>query len=128
MPMWSCLRFIGSVSMTYLAQAGNLSDKILLTCSLPMNKSDSRLMIGNAMSGAETLARKARRAHVVSAFSTVPARCCFPCSSSRKNPPYLVFCGDDKGAKKRAASLIRDAGLHPVDAGPFSAACYVEPF
>jgi len=60
-----------------------------------------------------------------------------PCKTSRaavfegrKNgsPPDLIYCGDDKGAKKTAAGLIRDAGFNPVDVGPLSTARYVEPF
>jgi predicted dinucleotide-binding enzyme len=42
--------------------------------------------------------------------------------------PSIVFCGDDAGAKVVAASLIRDAGFGPVDAGPLRIARYAEPF
>ena len=42
--------------------------------------------------------------------------------------PDLIFCGDDEGAKKTAASLIRDVGFNPVDMGGLSAARDVEPF
>ena len=49
---------------------------------------------------------------------------------ARKNKtrPDLVFCGDNKKAKKTAARLIRDAGFHPVDVGDLSLARYIEPF
>jgi predicted dinucleotide-binding enzyme len=43
-------------------------------------------------------------------------------------PPDLVYCGDHKGAKKTAATLIRDVGFNPVDLGALWAARYVEPF
>src|SRR5690242_9563313 len=56
-----------------LAQAGNLSGKVVLTCSLPMSKDDSHMVIGHTTSGAEALAAKIPKAHVVSAFSTVPS-------------------------------------------------------
>jgi predicted dinucleotide-binding enzyme len=56
-----------------LAQAGNLSGKVVLTCSLPMSKDDSHMVIGHITSGAEALAAKIPKAHVVSAFSTVPS-------------------------------------------------------
>jgi 8-hydroxy-5-deazaflavin:NADPH oxidoreductase len=112
-----------------LAQAGTLSGKILLTCSLPMSKDDSRLVIGHTTSGAEALAAKVPGAHVVSAFSTVPSEALFPVFERRKNgtPPDLVYCGDNRGAKKTARRLIRDVGFNPVDMGPLSAARYVEP-
>src|SRR6476620_5089062 len=55
-----------------LAKAGDLSGKVIVTCSLPMNADDTGLVIANTSSGAEELARKAPRAHVVAAFGTVP--------------------------------------------------------
>jgi hypothetical protein len=42
--------------------------------------------------------------------------------------PSLVYCGDDEGAKELAATLIRDVGFDPVDAGPLQIARYTEPF
>jgi predicted dinucleotide-binding enzyme len=39
-----------------------------------------------------------------------------------------VYCGDSNGAKRVAATLIRDAGFDPVDAGPLRVARYTEPF
>jgi predicted dinucleotide-binding enzyme len=39
-----------------------------------------------------------------------------------------MFCGDDRDAKKIAATLIRDVGFEPVDAGPLKIARYLEPF
>jgi len=113
-----------------LAQAGTLSGKVLLTCTLPMRKDDSELVIGHDTSGAEALATKVRGAHVVSAFSTVPSEVLFPVfERSRKGRlPDLVYCGDDAEAKKKAAGLIRDVGFHPVDLGALSMARYMEPF
>jgi predicted dinucleotide-binding enzyme len=113
-----------------LAQAGALSGNVLLTCSLPMNKDDTHLVIGHTTSGAETLAAKIPGAHVVSAFSTVPSEVLFSVFEQRGkgSPPDLVFCGDHEGAKRTAARLIRDAGFNPVDMGPLSTARYIEPF
>jgi 8-hydroxy-5-deazaflavin:NADPH oxidoreductase len=113
-----------------LDQAGALSDKTVITCSLPMSTDDSRLVVGLSTSGAETLAGKIPRANVVSAFSTAPSEVFFAEFERRrrKTLPDLVFCGDSKKAKTAAARLIRDVGFHPVDLGPLSAARYVEPF
>jgi len=47
--------------------------------------------------------------------------------SKRKARPSLVYCGDDRKAKKLAARLIRDAGFDPLDAGPLKLARYMEP-
>jgi hypothetical protein len=46
----------------------------------------------------------------------------------KRNPPSLVYCGDDEQAKHLTAKLIRDAGFEPLDAGPLHIARYVEPF
>jgi 8-hydroxy-5-deazaflavin:NADPH oxidoreductase len=113
-----------------LAQAGTLSGKVLLTCSLPMSKDDTHMVMGHTTSGAEALAAKVPGAHVVSAFSTVPSEVLFPVFEGRKKgtPPDLIYCGDNEGAKKTAAGLIRDVGFNPVDMGPLSTARLVEPF
>src|SRR5262245_5039483 len=41
-----------------LRRAGDLSGKVVVTCSLPMSRNDSRLVIGKTSSGAEALAKK----------------------------------------------------------------------
>jgi hypothetical protein len=41
-----------------LRQTGDLADKVIVSCSLPMNESDTDLVIGHTFSGAETLAQK----------------------------------------------------------------------
>ncbi|HUA62491.1 MAG TPA: NAD(P)-binding domain-containing protein [Verrucomicrobiae bacterium] len=113
-----------------LAQAGDLSGRLLLTCSLPMSQDDTRLVIGHTTSGAEALAAKVPAARVISAFSTVPSEVLFQVFEERqkKSRPDLVYCGDDAAVKKTAAGLIGDIGFHPVDLGPLSMARYVEPF
>jgi len=113
-----------------LRQAGHLSGKVLVTCSLPMNKNDAALVLGRTRSGAEALAAKVRGARVVSAFGTVPSEVLFDVYAARrrKRRPSLVYCGDHAAAKKIAARLIRDLGFDPVDVGPLRVARYMEPF
>jgi len=113
-----------------LKQAGNVSGKVIVSCSLPMNHDDTRLVVAHTSSGAEALARKVRRAHVVAAFSTVPSEVLFGVFQARRRArrPSLAYCGDDDDAKEIAAELIRDVGFDPVDAGPLRIARYIEPF
>ena len=112
-----------------LAQAGDLSGKVIVTCSLPMNADDSGLVLGLTTSAAEELAKKVPGARVVSAFNTVPSEVLFGVYEAKLvGRPSLVYCGDDAGAKQVAAGLIRDAGFEPVDAGPLRIARYTEPF
>jgi predicted dinucleotide-binding enzyme len=113
-----------------LKQAGDLSGRVIVSCCLPMDKSDTRLVIGQSSSGAEALAHKARGARIVAAFSTVPSEVLFGVFAARRRSrrPSLVYCGDDEDAKELAATLIRDVGFDPVDAGPLRIARYTEPF
>jgi predicted dinucleotide-binding enzyme len=113
-----------------LQQAGDISGKVIVTCSLPMNTSNTDLVVAHTSSGAEELAKKVRRAQVVSAFGTLPSELLFGVFEAKRktNRPSVVYCGDDEGAKDIAATLIRDVGFEPVDAGPLRIARYTEPF
>jgi predicted dinucleotide-binding enzyme len=113
-----------------LRKSGDLSGKVLITCSLPMSRDDTRLVVAHTRSGAEVLAKKVPKARVVSAFGTVPSEVLFGVFESRRRRrrPSLVYCGDDARAKRLTAGLIRDAGFDPVDAGPLRIARYTEPF
>ena len=113
-----------------LKKAGDLSGKVIVTCSLPMNSDDSGLVVAHTSSGPEELVKKIPRARIVSAFNTLPSEVLFSVFESRggSTPPTLVYCGDDAGAKEVASRLIVDAGFEPVDAGPLRVARYTEPF
>jgi len=113
-----------------LNQAGDLSGKAVVTCSLPMNEDNTELVVAHTSSGAEELAMMLPKARVVAAFQTVPSEVLFGVYEARRKigRPSLVYCGDDDTGKGVAAELIRDAGFDPVDAGPLRIARYTEPF
>jgi 8-hydroxy-5-deazaflavin:NADPH oxidoreductase len=113
-----------------LKKAGDLSGKVIVTCSLPMNAKDTALAIAHTSSGAEELAKKLPKTRVVSAFNTLPSEVFFSVfeGAARDERPSVVYCGDDTRAKKVAAQLISDAGFEPIDAGPLRIARYTEPF
>lgn len=113
-----------------LRQAGDVSGKVIVSCTMPMNADDTDLVIAHTSSGAEALAQKVPNALVVSAFGTVPSEVLFDVFAARRksNRPSLVYCGDDARAKKLAAGLIRDVGFDPVDVGPLRMARSLEPF
>ena len=113
-----------------LRQAGDVSGKVMISCSLPMNEDDSDLVVAHTSSGAEDLARKVPKAQVVSAFGTVPSEVLFDVFKARRKTtkPSMLYCGDDAKSKKIAAKLIRDVGFDPVDAGPLRMARNTEPF
>jgi len=113
-----------------LHQAGDLSGKVIVSCSLPMNADNTGLVIGHTTSGSEALAKKVPKARVVCAFNTVPSEVLFGVYEARHkaNRPSLVYCGDDARGKQIAAELIEDVGFDPLDAGPLRIARYTEPF
>jgi len=113
-----------------LAQAGDLSGKVVVTCSLPMNEDNTELVVAHTSSGAEELAKRIPGARVVAAFGTVPSEVFFAVYEARRKAsrPSLVYCGDDRKSKNVAAKLIRDVGFDPVDAGPLRMARHTEPF
>jgi predicted dinucleotide-binding enzyme len=113
-----------------LGETGDLSGKVIVSCSLPMNADNTDLLIAHTSSGAEALARKVPKARVVCAFNTVPSEVLFGVFAARRKAkrPNLVYCGDDARSKGIAAELIRGVGFAPVDAGPLRMARYTEPF
>lgn len=113
-----------------LRRAGRLSDRVVITCSLPMNADDSALVVGHSSSGAEALAKRMRGANVVSAFGTVPSEALFGVFDARRRTrrPNLAYCGDDARAKRVAATLIDDVGFDAIDVGGLKIARYLEPF
>src|SRR5213082_1387271 len=98
-----------------LKQAGDLSGKVVVTCSMPMNEDNTELVVAHTSSGAEDLARRIPKARVVTAFGTVPSEVFFDVYEERRG-------------KEVAARLIRDVGFDPVDAGPLRIASYTEAF
>src|SRR5207302_11043906 len=96
-----------------LSQAGDLSGKVIVTCSLPMNDDNTELVVAHTTSGAEMLAKKVRDARVVCAFNTIPSEVLFGVFEARKSAtrPSLLYCADDARGKKVAATLIRDVGF-----------------
>src|SRR5207249_2293227 len=67
-----------------LKQAGDLSDKVIVSCSLPMNANDTALVVAHTSSGAESLAKKVPRSRVVAAFGTVPSEVLFGVFEARR--------------------------------------------
>ncbi len=111
-------------------RAGDLSGKVVVSCTLPMSADDSRLVVGRDASGAERLAKRFPRSTVVAAFQTVPSEVLLDVYARRRRRtrPSLVYCGDDRAGKRVAARLIRDVGFEPIDAGPLPTARFLEPF
>ena len=113
-----------------LEQSGDISGRVIISCTLPMNDDNTALVVARTTSGAEEIQEKVPSARVVSAFGTVPSEVLFAVFEAREggSRPSMLYCGDDEDAKEAAAGLIRDVGFEPVDAGPLEIARYAEPF
>ena len=110
-----------------LEQSRSLSRKTVLTCTLPMTADDTKLAIGHTSSGAEELARRTG-ARVVAIFNTITSELLSDDAEVARMRPDIIYCGNSKGAKSIAATLARDAGINPIDAGALRIARYLEPF
>jgi len=111
-----------------LKAAGPLQEKILIDCTNPLKPDLSELALSHTTSAAEEIAKMAPGAKVVKAFNSVFADIYH--SESRlfgSRMPTMFYCGDDDGAKKTVARLIRETGFEPIDAGPLKSARYLEP-
>jgi len=89
-----------------LKQAGDLSGKVIVTCSIPMDADNTKLIIGTTTSGAEELAKKISHAHVVCAFNTVPSEVLSACSKGNARSPDRASCTAEM--IRRAKTLLRN--------------------
>jgi predicted dinucleotide-binding enzyme len=110
-----------------LRSAGSLRGKVLIDCTNPLTPSDDALAVGHRTSGAEIIARRARGAHVVKAFNTIPAELLRAGLDVLPEQPAVCYCGDDTRAKRVTARLIRQLDFEPVDCGALVSARYLEP-
>lgn len=121
------------LAVPYAAAAGvadsipDWQGKVLVDATNPLLPGLAGLAVGTTSSGAEELAKRARGARVVKAFNTTGAE-------NMENPRYaggsvfMPVCGDDADARARVIALATRIGMDAVDAGPLSAARYLEPF
>lgn len=104
----------------------NLRGKILLDATNPLLPNLAGLEVGTTTSGAELVAQWAPGAQVVKIFnSTGFANMADPCYHGQPVP--MFYCGDDAESKTIAASLAKEIGFAPVDAGPLTNARLLEP-
>jgi predicted dinucleotide-binding enzyme len=111
-----------------LADAGTLAGRVVWSCVNALKPDLTGLAVGFDNSAAEEVARRARGARVVAAVPPFANAIAAPTLGyDRDLRPTVFVCGDDRAAKHTVEDLVRDIGAHPVDAGPLTAARYVEP-
>lgn len=113
-----------------LQQAGEMAGKVVLNCCVPLNDSNTELVVGTTSSGAEELAKARPKARWVSCFNTIPSESFRPVFDRKgQTPAPQVFTyGDDAEAKEIAGTLIRDIGFEPLETGGLRNGRFVEPF
>jgi predicted dinucleotide-binding enzyme len=111
-----------------LADAGALEGRVVWSCVNALKPDLTGLALGFDNSAAEEVARRARGARVVEAIPPFAnAIAAPPLAYDCDLAPTVFVCADDPAAKRAVQELVRDIGAHPVDAGPLTAARYVEP-
>ena len=111
-----------------LGSLGELEEKVLWSCVIPLKPDLTGLAVGFHTSAAELVASYAPGARVVAAIP--PFAEALGSGELRYDAglaPSVFVCGDDAEAKSVIEQLVRELGAEPVDAGPLRAARLVEP-
>jgi predicted dinucleotide-binding enzyme len=104
---------------------GDLSGKIIIDPTNPLELRMNRLEHAVDTSNAEIIQAAAPDAYVVKAFNTLNWRTMVDPASSG-GPVSIPLVGDNGRAKDKVAELVTGMGLEPVDVGPLRDARWVE--
>jgi 8-hydroxy-5-deazaflavin:NADPH oxidoreductase len=107
--------------------AGSLDGKIVFGCVNPFQPDFSGMIVGTTTSGAEEMAKLARGARYVAALPSFAEMLHAGSTKFGNETASAFYCGDDAGATKIVAGLLRETGVEAVDAGPLRNARFVEP-
>jgi predicted dinucleotide-binding enzyme len=75
-----------------LDQVGDVSGKVIVCCSLPLNAQNTKLVLGHTTLGAEELAKKVPGAEVTAAFNNVPSEGINKQEADNRTRLACVFC------------------------------------
>ena len=104
---------------------GDLSGKIIIDPTNPLQRRMNRLEHAVDTSNAEIIQAAAPGAYVVKAFNTLNWKTMVE-PSSAGGPVSIPLVGDNGRAKKKVAELVSGMGLEPIDVGPLRDARWVE--
>lgn len=111
-----------------IASAGDLTGKILIDCTNPlqMGPNGLELALGQTTSGAERVAELAPKASV---FKTLNQTGFANMEHAHEFalPAVMYVAGDDETRKPLVMTLVADLGFQAVDAGPLRIARLLEP-
>ncbi len=113
-----------------IASAGNLTGKIIIDATNPLEMTPAGLAagltIGHTTSAAEEIAQWAPFALIVKAFNNIGASC-FEDLQFGSQTATTFICGDDVEAKKIVTNVAQDIGFEVIDAGDLKQARLLEP-
>ena len=104
---------------------GDLSGKIIIDPTNPLERRMNRLEHAVDTSNAEIIQAAAPGAYVVKAFNTLNWRTMVD-PASAGGPVSIPLVGDNARAKETVAALVTGMGLEPIDVGPLRDARWVE--
>lgn len=104
---------------------GDLSGKIIIDPTNPLERRMNRLEHAVDTSNAEIIQAAAPGAYVVKAFNTLNWKTMVD-PASAGGPVSIPLVGDNGRAKDKVAELVTGMGLEPIDVGPLRDARWVE--
>jgi predicted dinucleotide-binding enzyme len=115
-----------SGAQSAVESAGDLSGKVVLDLTNPINAEFTGLEVGLDTSAGEKVQEWALNARVVKIFNTVGNNVMAD-AEFNDEPASMFYCGDDPEAKQMAAGLASELGFDPIDVGPLEQARMLEP-
>ena len=107
------------------AGLGDLSGKIVIDPTNPLERRMTRFRHAVDTSNAEIIQEAAPGADVVKAFNTLNWKTMIDPASSG-GPVSIPLAGDSRSAKQTVAGLVTGMGLEPIDVGGIENAHWVE--
>ena len=119
----------GNATQEAIASSGNLTGKIIIDATNPIEMTPAGLAAGLTIgytTSAEEIAKWASGALVVKAFNNIGASC-FENLQFGSQTATAFICGDDLEAKKIVTNVAQDIGFEVIDAGDLKQARLLEP-
>ncbi len=116
-----------AAALTIAEQTADWNGRIVVDATNPIAPGFAGLSVGTTSSAAEQIAAHARNARVVKCFNVTGAENMAD-PRSGQGAVFMPAASDDADARAAIVALATRMGFDAVDAGPLSAARYLEPF
>lgn len=116
-----------AAAVAALRALGDLSGKVVVDITNPLNADYTGLTLGQTTSAAEEIARAVPGARIVKGFNTLFAQVLGAGQVADGQVPPVFLASDDADAKAKVSGLAASFGFPVIDAGPLKNARYLEP-